>query len=463
MRRLSFKIYSLGCKVNQYDGGELGGLLESAGFILVKNNADLAIVNSCAVTFQAIAKSKEMIKKARQDNPSAKIILTGCLAKICDKNFIKQAKIDLIMPSSDFEIKKIEKLFAFVPSLGRGENSKLKIENYGRWSFAEQEIAPLNSQDRSRYFLKVQDGCEQFCSYCVIPFTRGKLQSRPMSEVLAEAEAAVKKGYREIVLCGIHLGLFGINNIDKKNQARGANLLKLLRRLVEIKNLARIRLSSIEITEVSDGLINFMAGEPKMCRHLHIPLQSGGDKILRLMRRPYDSRFFAAKIKKVRKKMPEIAISTDVIVGFPGETAEDFAQTQEFIKRIRFSRLHVFPFSPHVLTAAAKLPGRVETGEIKKRSAILRKLSNELAADFAQNFRGRILEVAVEQNRSSRTGKIKGRKMRGKTEYYFDVYFDRHDIVDRPAAQGRGAESLIGRVLKIKISAENFDRALTRV
>ncbi len=438
----SFKIYSLGCKVNQYDGGELGGLLKSAGFILAKNGANLAIINTCAVTAGAISKNKWMINKARAENPGAKIILTGCWPRADDKKINqKELGVDLIWESKNFDglINEIKKYTKYeIP------NTKYETRLAGEDGFSISN----DNQNRSRYFLKVQDGCEQFCSYCVIPFTRGKLQSRSTGEIIAEAEAAVKKGYREIILCGIHLGLFGINNVNKKDRERGATLEKLLRQLVKIKDLARLRLSSIEITEVSDELISLMAGEKKLCRHLHIPLQSGCDKILRLMKRPYDLKYFAAKIKKLRLKMPDIAISTDVIVGFPGESKQDFKQTENFIKRIKFSRLHVFSFSPHALTAAAKLPGRVDPPEIKSRSEILRKLSDELTAAYAKKFRGKILEVVVEHNRSSRTGKLKGKKMKGKTEYYFDVYFDPEQVI----SARNGGSSLIGQVIKIKAS-----------
>jgi threonylcarbamoyladenosine tRNA methylthiotransferase MtaB len=456
----SFKIYSLGCKVNQYDGDKLGGLLKSAGFILAKKNANVAIVNSCAVTAGAIAKNRAMIKKAKKENQGAKIILTGCWPRVYAQE-ADEAGADIVWKKEKFSelIKKIKNI----------PNTKYKNAVSGN----DNLTILKDNQNRSRYFLKVQDGCEQFCSYCIIPFARGKLRSRPMAEIIAEAEAAAASGYREIILSGIHLGFFGINNVGniptpsrsarsgqggashplpacrqagQEGNLKSANLLELLKRLVKIKNLERIRLSSIEVTEVDDELINFMAGEKKMCRHLHIPLQSGCDKILRLMKRPYDLKYFSAKIKKIREKMPEIAVSTDVIVDFPGENAKDFFAIEKFIKQIKFSRLHVFPFSLHRRTAAVKLPGRVGDGEIKKRAYHLRKLGEKLAADYQKKFKGKILAVAVERNRSSRTGKSKGRKMKGKTEYYFDVYFDKKDIISAGGYQG----GLIGKIIKIR-------------
>jgi threonylcarbamoyladenosine tRNA methylthiotransferase MtaB len=458
MARLSYKIYSLGCKVNQYDGDKLGGLLKSAGFILAKDNADLAIVNSCAVTASAIAKSRAMVKKARQENPHAKIILAGCWPRI----YVTEAKelgIDLVWTDKDY-FQLAEKLNheLGIMNYEREKKSLFKIHNsvFKKCGIDENIVSEKCAGDKSRYFLKIQDGCEQFCSYCIIPYTRGKLQSRPMAEVIAEAEAAVRAGWQEIVLNGIHLGLYGINNVGNipspsarrghPSQGGDENLLGLLKKMVKIEDLKRIRLSSIEVTEVGDKLIKFMAKEKKMCRHLHVPLQAGSDKILKLMKRPYDLKYFADKIKKIRKKMPDIAISTDVIVGFPGETDRDFQDAEKFIKKIKFSRLHVFSFSAHERTAAFKMPDRVKPEIIKRRSEILRKLSDELARIYEKTFAGKILEVVVEQNRSSRTGKLKGEKMKGKTQYYFDIYFDKKNIISLIDINN----DFIGKVIKIK-------------
>jgi threonylcarbamoyladenosine tRNA methylthiotransferase MtaB len=239
--------------------------------------------------------------------------------------------------------------------------------------------------------------------------------------------------------------------LQRRQASRGGdeNLLVLLKQLVKIEGLKKIRLSSVEVTEVGDELIEFMAREPKMCRHLHIPLQAGSDKILRLMKRPYDLKFFADKIKKLRKKMPDIAISTDVIVGFPGETVKDFQDAVKFCQKIKFSRLHVFSFSAHLLTPAAKMPDKVAPLEIKKRSKVLRKLSDKLSAEYQNKFVGKILEVVVEQNRSSRTGKLKGEKIKGKTQYYFDIFFDRKNIISKNPPQ-----DLIGQVVEVVIPAK---------
>jgi threonylcarbamoyladenosine tRNA methylthiotransferase MtaB len=427
MKKISCKIYSLGCKANQYDSGTLSGFLQSAGFLLAEEKADIAIVNTCVVTQSAVAKNKGVINKARRENPQAKIVVIGCWPKVFEKDFEKEVKADLIWKNNDYKklIKALEKI---IPKFSK--NISCLNKNF-----------QARNQNRSRYFLKVQDGCEQFCSYCIIPLARGKLQSRLLKEVLEEAELAVENGYEEIVLTGIHLGLYGINNLNKKKQERGVNLVYLLKQLAKIKKLKKIRLSSIEITEVNDELIAFMKKEPKMCRHLHLPLQAGCDKILRLMKRPYNLKYFSARVEKIRQAMPKISLSTDVIVGFPGETKNDFKDAYNFCQKIKFSRLHVFSFSLHKKAPAFKFPDRVEPSEIKKRSQQLRSLSDKLSIAYEKKFIGKKLEVIVEKNPGQK-------KMKGKTEYYFDVFFDQQDILD---LNDNVKKDLIGKVVKVKI------------
>ncbi len=436
---MKYKVYSLGCKVNQYDGEKLSGLLQSAGFILGEKDADVVVINTCAVTKSAITKSRQAINRARRENPRAKIVVAGCWPKVYKEEFSKKIKVDLILDSANFENYKIKELFG---------NSKLKIEN----SKSISENGCLNSlstnKNRSRYFLKVQDGCEQFCSYCIIPYARGPLQSRKISEILEEAKAAVAAGWQEIVLNGIHLGLFGINNKNKEKEEKNASLLNLLKQLVKVEGLKKIRLSSIEITEVKDDLVKFMARERKMCRHLHIPLQSGSDKILRLMKRPYDKKFFAERVKKIRQAMPDIAISTDVIVGFPGEEEKESAEARKFIEKMKFSRLHVFSFSLHEKAPAFHLPDRVSPAEIKRRADELKKISEELEKKFVEKFHNKIVEAVVEKNKSIPfRGRVSsGKKFRAISDYGFDFFFEKKDVV---SLDKRNIKA--GEVLKIKM------------
>jgi len=419
---VKIKIYTLGCKVNQYDSGKLASELVQAGFMMAGKNADITIINSCAVTKTAMIKSGRMIKLAKKENPKAKIVLVGCWPKAGEirKNM---AGVDLAVKTGDYK-----------------NLIKLICKQYRKQSeIASPVNARLAMTDKGRYFIKIQDGCEQYCSYCIIPYTRGKLKSRAEKEIICEIEQAVKAGYLEIVLSGIHLGLYRsvmpdlirrpermAAKINLDSRLRGndsTNLAGLLKKIIKINGLGRARLSSIEATEVSDKLISLMAESKKICKHLHIPLQSGSDKILKLMNRPYDAEYFQNKIKQIRQAMPDIAITTDVIVGFPGETEKDFRDTEKFIKQIKFSRLHVFPFSAHGKTPAAKFPGQVEEKTKARRAKILRQLSVKLAEDYKKKFKGREMEIVVEQ--------IKQGKMIGKTEYYFEVEVTRKKIKNK--------------------------------
>ncbi len=438
MKNVRIKIYTLGCKVNQYDSGKLASGLVQAGFILTNKNAGITIVNSCAVTKTAMVKSARMIKLAKKGNPNAKIILTGCWPKVYD---IKNIGVDFVVKTGDVRslVKRISSQYREQPEFAA------PLINSG-----------IAMTDRTRYFIKIQDGCEQYCSYCIIPYTRGKLKSRGEKEIICEIQKAVKTGYREIILSGIHLGLYGYSviagltrnpgrravKINSGSHLRGGNcinLVSLLKKLSKIKNLGRIRLSSIEITEVSDELVNLIAESNKICRHLHIPLQSGSDKILKLMNRPYDVKYFKNRIAKIKSKMPDIAISTDIIVGFPGESVKDFKDTEKLIKEIKFSRLHVFPFSAHEKTPAAKFPAQVEEKTLAQRAKTLRRLGVKLVEDYKNKFKGRELEIVVEQ--------IKQDKIIGKTEFYFDIKTAKNQI-----KHGNNSikNNLIGKIVKIK-------------
>lgn len=375
-----------------------------------KKNANIAIINSCAVTKTAISKSNRMINLAKKENPKAKIILAGCWPQVY-KNEIER-QIDMIWKVGDFE-KLISNIFELL---------KVKIP-------AKSKVVYINSE-KSRYFLKIQDGCEQFCTYCVIPYTRGKLKSKPVDDVVAELKMAIEHGYEEIVLTGIHLGLYGkdLENID---------LFKLLNKLIKVNGLGRLRLSSIEITEITEKIAKLMSNTDKICQHLHIPIQSGCNKILKLMNRPYSTEYFVKRIKNIRQLMPEIAISTDVIVGFPGETDSDFEETLKFVKKIKFSRLHVFPFSAHEKTPAYRMPYQVNSNEKLSRAGELRKLGNVLAEEYRQKFKNKIAKVCVERK--------KYQKFIGKTEYYFDVLFDNKNALEKIPSKP------IGKLIKIKI------------
>lgn len=436
----TFKLYTLGCKVNQYDSSYLNSKLIAVGLKSAEKDADLAIINTCAVTKTAIKKDKIIIAKAKKENPRAKIIVIGCWPKIYGNKI--DARADLVLNNKNLDDLADDILGSKSP-LGLLEPSRFSSDT----SDSKSPLGLLESS-RSRYTVKIQDGCEQFCSYCVIPYARGKLQSRPADEVLCEIKAAVGAGYGETVLCGIHLGLYGRGVLPRFSSGREAlasnqqlnetryNLAGLLKKIIKIKNLGRIRLSSIEVVDIDEDLIELMANSKgKICRHLHLPLQSGCDKILKLMNRPYDTAYFRNKIQALRKAMPDIAITTDVIVGFPGENEADFKKTYEFIKEIKFSRLHVFPFSAHEKTPAYFMKDKVSREVKEARAKKLRELGKKLENKYRKKFIGRELEVVIENE--------KGDKYIGKSEFYFDVPINK-------SQQKSFDINIIGQIVKIK-------------
>lgn len=394
-----FIIKTLGCKVNQYDSLTLRQKLIEKGFEHSQENSgdvDLAIVNSCAVTKNAVRKGRRMLALVRKENPNAKLVLLGCWPKIYPEE-MTSTNADLIW--------EVGNLAGLVQEIGKmlGDNKKNgrieKKDNTG--------IHPPGQGERSRYFMKIQDGCEQFCSYCIIPYSRGALSSRPKEEILEEIEAVIQAGYDEIILCGIHLGLYG-----KEKNATTCDLKSLLKEVLKIENLGRIRLSSIEVNDVDDELLELMAENEKLCRHLHFPLQAGTDKILKAMNRPYTTEYFRERVAKARELMPNLALTTDVIVGFPGETDADFEETMSFCKEMKFSRMHVFPFSAHEKTPAAAMDGQISKEIKKKRAKQLREIGEMLEKAYNESFVGEKLKVIIERI---------GEDIWGKSEFYFDV------------------------------------------
>lgn len=397
MDKITYKIYTLGCKVNQYDSAKLAADLSGFGIEEATDVAQIAIINTCAVTMTAIRKNKRLLTKVRNENPGAKIVIMGCWPAVYwDK--VKNFTADLIVGTANSK-KVVSKIKALFADDILDINFKNKITNK-----KQQNI------EHSRYFIKIQDGCEQFCTYCIIPYTRGKLKSRPEASVIKEIKMAIASGFQEIILSGIHLGLYGRDLTGESN-----TLTALLKKIIILPGLGRVRLSSIEVNDINSELIDIVATHKNLCPHFHIPLQSGDDKILKAMNRPYDSKYFLQKIKAIRKKNIFAAISTDVIVGFPGESAAEFNNSFNFIQKAGFSRLHVFPFSLHEKTAAAQLKNRVSANDIKLRAKKMRQLDAKLRQAYLEKFQGKKVNVLVE--------KKFGDYCVGKSEFYFDVKF----------------------------------------
>jgi len=393
-----FLIRTLGCKVNQYDSQVLRESLISRGWQESDDEPSLVIVNTCTVTVVSDEKSRKLIRKLHRRFPSARIIATGCYAERDADALLHVEGVSDVVPGR----KKWEAL-----SLA-GENSH------------HQAPAALFGQVRSlaghsRAFLKIEDGCENFCSYCIVPFVRGPVTSRDPDDVIHEARRLIDSGFREIVLTGIHLGAYG-NDWGKES------LPPLVERLCRIPGGWRLRLSSIEVGEVSDRLLGAMTSSEKVCPHLHIPLQSGDDRILSLMNRGYARRDFIQTVERLRAALPTPGLTTDVIVGFPGETAAEFENTRSLCRATSFSRLHVFPFSPREGTRAFAMPGRVPPEEVRRRVDELCSLATSLQEDFVKLFVGETLEVLVEAKRDPKTGFL-----RGYSERYVRVLADGPD------------------------------------
>jgi threonylcarbamoyladenosine tRNA methylthiotransferase MtaB len=419
-----FFIQSLGCKVNQYDGASLASDLEELGFEKSKETPDLVILNTCTVTKNAIAKDRYFLSFLKKKYPNAKLVVMGCWPQTAQK------KIDFFDSEGVFwwGVGKREEFLVHLQKWFNLDGKKISTPNSGL----------ALTDDWSRYFLKVGDGCNQFCSYCLIPYARGPIKSRQLVDLVSETKRALDLGLKEIVLTGIHLGRYGQDFLNTKT-----SLGDLLRALLLLPGLGRLRLSSIEINEVDDELIELIKNNPQICRHLHISLQSGCDKILKLMRRPYGTDYFLERIKLIRRELPDISLTTDVIVGFPGETKEDFLLTKKFIQDLGFSKIHVFPFSAHEKTLAFSMADQVEILERKRRAQELRDLSKELENNYQEKilalFQGKELLVVLEA--------LIGEKIRLKTEYHFDLFLP---ILSFNLSKGELRDK-IGQILTVKI------------
>ncbi len=376
----TFAITTLGCKVNTFESESYIESLQALGYKEVdfKESADIYIINTCSVTNTAASKSRQKIHQAIRQNENAMICVVGCYVQTNPQDLHEIERIDLLVGA-----KGKNKLAQYIDQ----GNSDVSISDQRDMTF---ESLPLKQyKHQTRAFLKIQDGCDQFCSYCIIPYARGNERWAQSSDLIDMAKSLVSSGHKEIVLSGIHIGRYG--------KGSDTDLAGLLRRLdSEVVGLLRIRLSSIEITEITDDILNLMTTSEKIVRHLHIPLQSGCDAVLQRMNRPYTTDDFYRRLSEIRNNFPMISISTDVIVGFPMESETEFEQTLSFVERCRFSFVHVFPYSMRVNTAAASMAGHVDAQIKKERTAYLIEKSNILKARFDMQFVNKEVQVLFE-------------------------------------------------------------------
>ena len=376
---MKFYIYTLGCKVNTYESNIMRELLWNAGYI-EEEPADILIVNTCTVTNTADHKSLKMVHHVRRQNPNALLIVTGCSTQNQKEIFEKDGQADIIL-GNQFKSKIID----YIEEYKKTKTKKTDVQDIRHVPFEKMQLKHFKG---TRAFVKIQDGCNNFCSYCIIPFVRGNVRSKKEEDVLSEVKTLVQAGKQEIVLTGIHTGNYG--------RDIGTNLATLLHRLSTIEGLKRIRISSIEITELDADFMEELKTGNKIVDHLHIPLQSGSDEILRKMNRKYDTEFFLEKLKEIRSIRPDISITTDVIVGFPKETEALFQETIETIKKAQFSKIHVFPYSKREGTKAASMDGQIDEKTKKKRVQILLDLSDTFAYEYMRHFVNQEVEVLPE-------------------------------------------------------------------
>lgn len=422
----SVAFYTLGCKVNFYDTEAIWQLFKNEGYEQVDfetKTADVYLINTCTVTNTGDKKSRQIIRRAIRRNPDAIIAVTGCYAQTSPTEILEIPGVDLVVGTQDRE-----KLMDFVTQVQKDRQPVNAVRNIMKTRQFEELDVP-DFADRTRAFLKIQEGCNNFCTFCIIPWSRGLSRSRDAESVINQAKQLAAAGYKEIVLTGIHTGGYG-------DDLENYTLSNLLQDLDKVDNLERIRISSIEASQIDDKMIDIFNQSSKMCRHLHIPLQAGDDTVLKRMRRKYTTEEFAVKIQKLKQAMPGLAITTDVIVGFPGETDEQFEAGYKFMEELGFSEMHVFPYSQRTGTPAARMEDQVDEEVKNERVHKLIELSERMQLDYARNNVGKVLEVIPERDYKGAPGTG---KLMGYSDNYIQVVFE-------------GSESLIGQLCRVHIT-----------
>ena len=378
---MKFLINTLGCKVNTYESNVIRDIFLNEGYEESNSNVDIAVINTCTVTNTSDSKSLKVIKHTIKNNPNAIVIVCGCFSQINPDRLKDMEGVSIVLGNYNKS-----KIMDYINQYKKDKKQIIDVRELNDEKF---ECMKLNNFNKTRAFVKIEDGCENFCSYCIIPYSRGKVRSKLMEEVLDEVNTLVNNGHREIVLTGIHTGHYGadIEEYDFSD---------LLNEICKIKGLERLRISSIEITELDDKFLETLKNNKVIVDHMHIPLQSGCDKTLKEMNRKYDVAYFKDKIKKIRSIRPNISITTDVIVGFPNETEDDFNTTVNTIKEIKFTKLHVFPFSVRKGTVAETMENQIDEKTKKERVHILMNISKELELDYMNKFVGCEVEFIPE-------------------------------------------------------------------
>ena len=379
-------LHNLGCKVNAYETEAMQQILEEAGYEIVpfSEYADVYVINTCSVTNMADRKSRQMLHRAKKQNPDAIVVGAGCYVQTKEAQALVDESIDIVIGNN--------KKHELVPLLRDYEASHRKmacVADINHEKQAYEELSLSRTAEHTRAFIKVQDGCNQFCTYCIIPFARGRVRSRELPDVLQEIRTLAKSGYREVVLTGIHLSSYGVDN--------GESLLHLIEAVHELEGIERIRLGSLEPRIVTDAFAKRLSELPKICPHFHLSLQSGCDTVLSRMNRRYDTAEYEVGCALLRRYFEHPAITTDVIVGFPGETDEEFETTERYLERIHFYEMHIFQYSRREGTKAAAMPDQVPEAVKKERSEKLLALGHRMSGEFRRYYLGRQVTALLEE------------------------------------------------------------------
>ncbi len=434
MAKIAF--YTLGCKVNQADTASMENLFLRSGHQLVSfdGEADVYIINTCVVTNTGQRKSRQTIHRAIRKNPNALIVVTGCYPQTAAEEVKAIAGVDMIIGNQD----RAQIVQLVEERLAHRQTDTLDAVHKLTASTAFEEMAAGDITDKTRAFLKIQEGCNQFCTYCIIPYARGPLRSRSLESICTETQRLISAGFKEIVLIGIHLGCYGKENPD------GPTLYDAVKTVLDVPGVQRLRLGSLESVEVEPRLLTLMQEDARFCRHLHLPLQSGCDKTLQAMHRPYTTAKFKTLLADIKNMVPDIAMTTDVIAGFPGETEADFETTCKFAESCGFSKMHIFQFSARKGTPAEKFAGAVTEAVKKERADILGKIDETMHKAFSQAMVGQTAEVLFEQPAG---------------EDYFEGLTGNYQRVFVKS----GGRNLGGEILPVKITAFDGEKLLGEI
>ncbi|EPR11988.1 tRNA (N(6)-L-threonylcarbamoyladenosine(37)-C(2))-methylthiotransferase MtaB [Ruminiclostridium papyrosolvens] len=395
MKKVAF--YTLGCKVNQYESEAVSSIFEQNGYEVVsfEQASDVYIINTCTVTNLSDRKSRQAIRKAKKTNPDSIVVVMGCYAQTSSEEVLKIPGVNMVIGTKDRG-----RIMEYVERIEAGECRINAVDNImASRSFEELKLSTY--KERTRAYLKIQEGCSQFCAYCIIPYARGPIRSRKPDDIIEEVRHLADSGFLEVVLTGIHLASYG-------RELQDTNLLDIIRKIHSIDGIKRIRLGSIEPTTITKEFVEAAGRLPKLCPHFHLSLQSGCDKTLAEMNRKYNTDEYRKSVELLKNNIPDVAITTDLMVGFPGETEEDFLKSRDFAEEIGFSKIHVFKYSPRKGTPAAEMKNQISPEEKERRSEIMLALSDELEKKYLERYVGRDMEVLYEQEMQGEEGYIEG-------------------------------------------------------